>query len=232
MIYQKRIFLFLLLISFNAFSQSKEQVIDDHLQAMHQSFWQNITTVEADGSFHLKNHEEVKGVFKFKTPDKWKFEDQKRKTMYAFNGTIAWRKTPDTESRPTVLEKDMTLILSSLAFFGSPISQLELNEINFRGLVNVDKISCYWLVHEKKDITKEYFIVKETGRLFRTIISIENIKEIKEFSISYLNYRDFSGIPFPTLVRVKSNDLTMECVMHEIVLGGGMSNQIFDWPQM
>jgi len=230
--YFKTVFYLLLFTSSQVFSQPKEEVIANHKTAMLYTFWQSIPTVEVAGSFRIQNNKELEGTFNFKTPDKWRFEEHNKKTTYAYNGTIAWGKTSEFGYKTVLLNPNLTQILSALAFFGSPIIQLDEKEIIYKALVKVDKISCYWLVHEKNNINREFFIAKETGLLFRTIISVENINEPTTFSITYLNYRNFSGIPFPTLIQVKSKELNIECVMNEIVLGAGMNDLIFDLPKM
>ncbi len=220
-------FLIFVLLIPKTYGQSKHKVLEKHYKAQQQEFWDQINTISAKvewgsvlGTFH--------GDFIAKKPNKIMFKSVKSRVIEAFDGKESWTIASWTDEEVLPMESYRSFMIRELMIFGSPI--VDNDDLVFRGTASVDQIYCYWFEVIKSNRRVEYFIDIKTHMLYKSVITQKIGDETIALTRTVDKYRQFNGIQFPTIIRVKTLEMESEYVFDSIVLGEGIPSSRFTKP--
>ncbi len=211
----------------SANGQSLEHILSKHYEAHNQEIWNMLRTMSANVEWH-SDLGTFFGEFFAKKPDQVMIISEKSRFVEAYDGKEAWTQAYWTNGEITAMNFVRSIMLTELVTFGSPIEAHK--DLKYNGRVEVDNVPCFWLEQEMEGRKVEYFIDRESDRLYKTQITIPSEEKPVVLVRTVSKYRIFNGIPIATVVTMKTSGLESEYVFDGIVLGEGIPSSKFRRP--
>lgn len=218
----------LLVFSIAIRAQSDSRLMARHLEAQNQAFWDQINSFSCKANFWDGSDQRILNVL-VKKPGKIKLIDEKKKFVYATNGSEFWT-LQNTNAEVETLSSEKTEMLKSVFDFGSPLKTYR-GKLNYLGEVTVDSKLCHWWYFVENSVRREFFVDKDDLLFYKSVTKFEGLEKQVSVSRTISQYRDYQGIVVPAVITIKSTNHLWELSNNEMLLGEGIPSSVFEKPQ-
>ncbi|MEM9326202.1 MAG: hypothetical protein AAGA85_11120 [Bacteroidota bacterium] len=222
--------LLLFVIAHGLRAQNIERILETHYAAHTQDFWDQVRTVTVEGAW-FKGNERTTYTLHAKRPNKILLKGMWQGEPYteAFDGQVAWTVAPWTKvGKPQLMLTHEQEMITHLFDYGSAIPRDAVLE--YKGKVKEEGIYMYWLTELREEVQYDYFVDVEKHYL-RKVNRRETLgDEIELLTKTYDIFKQFGGVTFPTVIWIKTEEAEREFVFDDLVVGDGISNDIFKQP--
>ncbi len=207
--------------------QSLESVIEKHYEAHNQQFWDQINTLTAKIEWN-STLGYFGGEIWAKKPDKIMVRSQKHRFIEAFDGRESWTIASWTDEEVASMNETRSFMIREIVYYGTPVG--DLDKLNFKGEVEVDQIPCFWIEKITNTRRDEFFIDAKTYLLYKSLVTQRFGDKTITLTRTVNKYREFNKLKVPTVIELKTWELTSEYVLDDIVLGEGIPSSKFTKP--
>lgn len=233
---KKHVYLLLpaLFLAVNLQSQSLNQVLDAHFEAVNQKKTLEVKTVTMNGRI-MQMGMELPMVMKMKRPDKVRMElnIQGQEMVTAYDGVNGWMIAPWIGPDPQDMPADQLKDMKERADFEGDLWNYEEkgHKAEFQGKADMEGTDAWVIRLTKKngDVatfyidTDSYLLIKQKTR---TVI---NGVEVESEQIPG-NYKLYSGIPMPTSIESRAMGQSVQIIFDNIEFDVLLDDGIFARP--